>query len=222
MPPKTDQTGTEDDTGRRWRRRKQARPQEILAAALAVFGERGFAAARLEDVAERAGVSKGTVYLYFSGKEELFKALVREAIVPNLDRALRRLAEHPGSSAELLRAVLGDIAGLIATQPIGVIPKLIVAEAGNFPELARFYRTEVVQRGLGLFASIIARGIARGEFRPVDPQHAAKLCVAPLLLVVMWKHAIEPSGGAPLDVMGYMATYLDVLLGGLLAPGGTS
>ncbi len=131
------------------RRRKEARPEEILSAALESFAARGFAATRIEDVAARAGISKGTLYLYFDGKEELFKAVVRQALLPNLARIEALAATFEGPSALLLERLLATIAGVINSR-VGAIPKLVIAEAGNFPDLARFYLAEVVQRGLGL------------------------------------------------------------------------
>src|SRR6201993_4193863 len=129
----------------RWRRRKDARPAEILTAALDCFAERGFAATRLDDVAQRAGVTKGTLYLYFDSKEELFKAVVAQALVPNLERgeALISEAAEPRSAAALLAEMIRGWAEL-ARSPAGAIPKIVVSEAGNFPDLARFYREQVV------------------------------------------------------------------------------
>jgi AcrR family transcriptional regulator len=200
---------------RRWRRRKEARPAEIVEAALEVFAERGFSAARIDDVAARAGISKGTLYLYFASKEELFKAVVRQALLPNLARVERMLAAHPGSAAERIRAVIGQIGALLQGTPIGVIPKLVIAESGNFPELARFYHQEVISRGLGLLGREIERGVARGEFRPVDLGDGARLLVAPVLLAAIWKTTFEAHAGAPLDVPAFLETALDVVLRGL-------
>jgi AcrR family transcriptional regulator len=196
-------------------RRKEARPAEIVEAALAVFAEKGFRAARIDEVAARAGISKGTLYLYFSSKEELFKAVVRQALLPNLARVEQMLAAHPGSAAERIRAVLGQIGRLLQGSRIFVIPKLVIAEAGNFPELARFYHQEVIRRGLGLLGAEIERGIARGEFRPVDTRDGARLLVAPVLLAAIWKSTFEAHAGAPLDAPAFLDTALDVLLRGL-------
>ncbi len=200
-----------DDTPepRRWRRRKDERPQEIVAAALAVFAERGFAAARLDDVAARAGVSKGTLYLYFPSKEELFKAVVRAAILPNLERAERLVDGAPGATFALLDRILAMMGEVIATTQAAIIPKLVIAEAGNFPELAAFYHQEVVQRGLALLARLLERGVARGEFRPLPIDHAARLIVAPLLMCAMWRSAFDAV--APLDVSALIATHRDHL-----------
>ncbi len=203
----------------RWRRRKEDRPQEIVAAALDVFAERGFAAARLDDVAARAGVSKGTLYLYFPSKEDLFKAVIRAAILPNLERAERMIAEVPGPSFALLERLLAMVAELIATTRAAIIPKLVIAEAGNFPELAAFYHREVIQRGFGLLANLLERGVARGEFRPMNIDHTVRLIAAPLLMSAVWRSAFDAV--APLDVPALIATHRDHLRRALLVDGET-
>jgi AcrR family transcriptional regulator len=204
----------------RWRRRKEARPAEIVEAALEVFAEKGFSAARIDDVAARAGISKGTLYLYFASKEELFKAVVRQALLPNLVRVEALLAAHSGPAAERIGTVIGQIGALLQGTQIGVIPKLVIAESGNFPELARFYHQEVISRGLRLLGAEIERGIARGEFRPVDAGHGARLLVSPVLLAAIWKTTFEAHAEAPLDAPGFLGVALDVLLRGLRTDAG--
>ena len=198
----------------RWRRRKEARPDEILAAALENFAERGFAATRLEDVAARAGISKGTLYLYFKGKEELFEAVVRATLVPNIERLEAMAATFEGPSAVLLERLLLTFAAVVDSR-VGAIPKLVIAEAGNFPELARFYLNEVVRRGLRLIAAILRRGIGRGEFRPIDVDHVVFCVIAPMLLAALWKSSLEPHDDAPLDARALARVHLDLLLGSL-------
>src|SRR5689334_3605469 len=149
----------------RWSRRKAARPQELVTAALGLFVERGYAATRLEDVAAAAGVSRGTVYLYFANKEELFKTVVRENLVPALARGTDLVDNFEGSTPELLRELLRGWWGLIGATPVAGLTKLIMAESGNFPDIARFYHEEVMVPGDELFARVLARGVARGELR---------------------------------------------------------
>src|ERR1700720_1803246 len=199
----------------RWRRRKNARPQEILDAALAEFAARGFAAARMDDIAARAGVTKGTVYLYFQSKEDLFKSLVRESIGAAIEARMADARNFEGRSSELLRLVLRAIGFFARTSDRAVLPKIIMAEAGNFPELLRFYRAEVVDKGLGLLGSIVTRGIARGEFRKLEPQHVARLCIAPLLFAVFWRSSFAAQDAVPYDLEGFIETHIDVLLKGL-------
>jgi AcrR family transcriptional regulator len=197
----------------RWRRRKQARPQEILAAALDVFGERGYAAARLDEVARRAGVTKGTLYLYFPNKEELFKAVIRETLVP----ALMRLGEAsgPARSATARFEDMMEEFPLLAASPLGALPKLIAAEAGNFPELARFYLDEVVARGLGAVRAILRHGIETGEFRAVDLEHAPFCIIAPLVIGLLWSHSLGRVAERPLDLPALGRAQLDLLFNGL-------
>ncbi len=214
---------TEDEsTAPRWRRRKDARPQEIVEAALSVFSERGFAAARLDDVAARAGVSKGTLYLYFPNKEELFKAVVRAAIVPNIEMAERLLAENRDSSFAILEKLLAIMATRILRTKAGAIPKLIIAEAGNFPDLARFYYDEVIRRAFALLSAVLARGVESGEFRPLDIDSTVRLIVAPMLMSALWRSTFEALEGRPLDVPALLRAHLDHLRRALAPDGGTA
>lgn len=202
----------------RWERRKDARPQELLAAALDLFVERGFASTRLEDVARRAGVSKGTLYLYFANKEELFKAVVRETIVPAIGDAEDTIASFEGHSADLLREILaGWWERVGATNASGII-KLIMAESGNFPDLARFYEEEVIARGTRMIASMLERGIARGEFRPIDVAMTTQVLMAPVLMLMIWKHSVGPCKQEDLQPLAFLDIHFDLILRGLQAP----
>lgn len=207
---------TEKKMPRRWRRRKDARPREITTAALEVFSERGFSAARLDDVAARAGVSKGTVYLYFDSKEELFKAVVRESLLPNLAQAEQLAKEFRGPAPELLRKLLETVGHVIAETNVGAIPKLVIAESGNFPELARFYLREVIRRAFRLLGGILQRGMARGEIRAVDVPRTARVFACAFLFVAIWKHAMEPHDTERFDAHAFLQNYLDIVLRGLM------
>lgn len=208
---------TETEAPPRWQRRADERPQELLDAALAVFVERGFAAARLEEVARRAGVSKGTVYLYFSGKEELLKALVQSAIVPQLENVEALAREHSGSSRELLIKMVGAMWRGIALSPLSGIPKLMLSEAGNFPELARFFLEAVIQRHWALMRQVMEEGMANGEFRRLPADLAVRIFVAPMMMAVFWKHSFMPLEETPLDMDRYFSVALDMSLAGIAA-----
>jgi AcrR family transcriptional regulator len=199
----------------RWERRKEARPQELIAAALELFVERGFAATRLEDVASRAGVSKGTLYLYFDSKEALFKEAVRTTIVPAIGEAERFMESFAGSAADLIRNIVMGWWKLIGSTPAGGIPKLITGEAGNFPELAKFYHDEVVVRALGMMMRALKRGVDTGEFRAVDTDAAVLVMVAPLVHYAIWSHSLAPCAPRHIDAERYFGTYLDLLFNGL-------
>jgi len=146
----------------RWRRRKQARPSEILEAALAVFAEKGLEAARMDDIARRAGVTKGTIYLYFANKDAVFKALLSETIGERVQASSLLAENFEGSTRDLLAQVLRIMGAFIAHSDRVVLPKIVIAEIAKFPELARFYREQVIDRGLALWETILARGVARG------------------------------------------------------------
>jgi AcrR family transcriptional regulator len=199
-------------------RRKDARPGEVLEAALEVFAEKGFAMTRMEDVAARAGVSKGTVYLYYPSKEALFEAMVRAAILPNLTRLESLAAGYDGPALDLLHRFFAVLLQVLETPRLIAIPRLVIAEARTFPELALFYRREVVDRGLALIEGILRRGVERGELRPVDPAATARLCVAPFLLAAIWKATFDPLQDAkPLDARGLLDTHLATLTHALAA-----
>lgn len=204
----------------RWRRRKDARPAEILSAALACFAERGFAATRLDDVAARAGVTKGTLYLYFRSKEDLFKAVVRQELVPNIERAEAMIANSTAPSLALLEQLVGLFSGIVQS-PLSAIPKLVLTEAGNFPDLARFYLDEVVDRGKSLMRGLLERGVQAGELRPIDIESAVMCVIAPLLLGALWRHSFEPHAKVPLDIDALCRTHLDILRRGLAADPGS-
>jgi AcrR family transcriptional regulator len=199
----------------RWTRRKHARPEEITAAALELFVERGYAGTRLDDVASSAGISKGTLYLYFANKEELFKAVVREGLVSPIAEMRGLINSFEGSTLELVRMMLFGWWERIGASRIGGIPKLVISEAGNFPELARFYLVEVVEPGQAATVAIVERGIARGEFRAVNADIVARLIAAPMLGLLMWRNALEPFSKAKLDPLAYLETHLDMLRHGL-------
>jgi len=198
------------------KRRKEARPSEIVAAALHLFAERGFAATRLDDVAAAANISKGTLYLYFANKEELFKAVVRETVLPNIDRADALAAAHKGTCADLLRALMRHFASLLETE-VAAVPKLIIAEAGNFPAVAEFYAETVVRRALAILASILERGMRSGEFRRLDVPTTLPLIVAPFLMMALWKHSLGRHTKLHFDASAVLATHVETLLRGLAA-----
>lgn len=196
----------------RWERRKDARPGELVDAALDLFIEKGFAATRLEDVAKRAGVSKGTLYLYFDSKQDLLKAAIREGYSEPLRHGEQVLATFEGSSEDLLRMILRmwwDEVG--ATKQAG-LTKLVIGESQNFPELARFYHDEVIQRAHKLVAAAIDRGIRSGEFRPVNLPYAQRVACAPMVLLMLWKHSFACCVPNTVDPQEYVNTHADMLV----------
>jgi AcrR family transcriptional regulator len=202
----------------RWVRRKEARPHELLDAALDLFVERGYAATRLDDVAARAGVSKGTLYLYFANKEELFKAVIRENMVPALGEVEQAFDRYEGSTAELMQQMMESWWERVGNTKLSGIPKLMMAEAGNFPEIAKFYYDEVISRAHGMLGRALERGIARGEFRAVDVPQAVNVLVAPMLLLMMWKHSFCACGADTIEPQAYLNCFADLAMHGLLLP----
>jgi AcrR family transcriptional regulator len=200
------------------RRRKEARPAELIDAAIEIFAEKGFSGSRLEDVARRAGVSKGTAYLYFPNKEALFKAAIHEVVVTRIAMGEREVEEWLGSSEDLLRQVLGHWAQVIRSRQGGLL-KLIVAEARNFPDLAAWYHAEVGERGHRLLMAVLRRGVERGEFRPFDVEAMADVIACPMAFRAIWQHSLGCYEALPVSDERFYATYFDMMLAGLRAPG---
>lgn len=198
------------------RRRKDARPSELTAAALDLFVEKGFAATRLDDVAARAGVSKGTLYLYFDSKEALFKAVIEEGIVPALAAAEQQLASYQGPSDALLRILLLGWWQQIGSTRMGGVVKLIISESRNFPDVAQYYHDHVIARGRSLLRSALQRGIESGEFRSMNVESCIDVIIAPLLMLVIWRHSFCFCGN-DIDPQTYLTTHFDLLLNGLKA-----
>jgi AcrR family transcriptional regulator len=211
----TNPTTSPKPRGPRWQRRKEARPAEILEAALQEFVARGFAGTRLDDIARRAGCTKGTIFLYFATKEELFKALVREYIVPRIQLTEQVVEQHDGPVRDLLEKILRSRWDGLLNSPLSGLPKLMFSEAGNFPDLVRFYHDEVVSRSQAIVRRVIELGIARGEFRDVDVHAVALVTASPMLMAALWKHSFAPCVPNYADTQTYFETSLDILLRGL-------
>lgn len=203
----------------RWQRRAEDRPREICAAALAVFAEKGFATAKLDEIARRAGVSKGTLYLYFKDKEQLFRAVVRDAVVPNVDNLHAGLIQTGLPFADLIRLFLTKFVEITNRVPVGAVAKMVISESRNFPELAKVWHDEVVQKGLGTLTALIEMAQAKGEVRPGDPRLHAFSLMGPMLMGVIYRETLMPVGGAPLDIEALARQHADTLLAGLLMEG---
>jgi AcrR family transcriptional regulator len=194
------------------KRRPEARPTEILAAALDLFTERGFSATRLEDVASRAGLSKASIYLYFKDKTSLLMALVQATAGANINLADNMIAQHRGPLAPLLQQLLGFMAGRIDQSRMPDLMKLVISESRAHPEIGRFYLDNVIGQALPLFQSLIERGIASGEFRAVDPQLTVKCIIGPLVLAALWKSVFVPIGAEPINIEDLVRHHADFIL----------
>jgi len=197
------------------KRRKEARPTELTAAALALFVEKGFSATRLEDVASRAGVSKGTLYLYFDSKEALFKAVIQEGILPVVVENEAIAAKHTGSSFDLLEKLLDNWWGKIGLTDFAGIPKLMVAEARNFPEVARFYYENVICRGRALVGAALERGMATGEFRRMEVETTIDVVIAPILMLLIWRFSMACCQNGESDSRLYLQIHMNIPRQGL-------
>ena len=170
----------------RYRRRKEDRPQEITEAALAAFAEKGYAATRITDVAKRAGVSKGLLYLYFKTKEELFKAVIKSFVSPKIDALKKEIEETELSAEQYLRGPFLEFAKQVPTSPARILVRLMVAEGPKHPDLTAWYHENVVAHGLAALRSLIARGVENGEFRKSALDEFPHILVAPVLFAMVW------------------------------------
>lgn len=200
----------------KFRRRKAARPAEIVQAALAVFAEKGFAAAKLDEIAVRAGVSKGALYLYFETKEDLFRAVVEQAIAPDMRTIRAMVAAHPGPFTDLLALLPAQISALTERLPIGGVLKMVIGEARNFPQIARVWHDEVASQALGALTDAVAAAQARGEVKPGDARTYAIQIVAPLVIGMIWRETFVPVGAEPFDLSRLAGQHAATLGAGLL------
>jgi len=199
----------------RWRRRKEERPAEIVSAALEVFTDKGFALCKLDEVAKRAGISKGTLYLYFENKEALFKAVVNKFVLPQIEQAEEKAALHKGSKQVLLRELTEQWRLNILETGLSGIPKIMISEASNFPELATFYLENVIKRVRSFISQLITQGVAEGEFRQCDGELAARAFLAPLVFAAIWEHSLAPFDD-DYDRNAYINTQLDIFIHGIM------
>ena len=202
----------------KFRRRAEARPDEVLDAALELFVEKGFSATRVEDIATRAGLSKGAVYLYFPSKEAILEGLVRRAVLPIANNAIAFLENYSGDPRLVIGTVMKMIAGRLADPKLVAIPRLLIREIIHFPEFAQMYRREVLDRVIPAVQKLIANGITEGYLRPVDPELTVRSIVGPIMLHMLMAEifGMTPKGGLSLDRL--VDNHLTILFDGLSAP----
>jgi len=200
----------------RWQRRSEDRPGEICAAALEVFAEKGFAAARLDEIAKRAGVSKGTLYLYFQDKADLFRAVIRDTVAPRV-AAVRELADKLELPfAQIVPLFLANFAEMATRLPVGAVAKIVIGESRNFPDLAKIWHDQVASGALSALEQLIQRAQDRGEVRPGDARLMAFSLMGPMLMGVLWRETLQPAGGQPLDLAKLAAQHGETVLAGML------
>ena len=202
-------------------RRKEARPGELIQAALSLFIEKGFSATRSEEVASRAGVSKGTLFLYFQTKEDLFREVIRTQLADHFLAWEQEFEAFQGSTEDMLRTGLTTWWERIGNTPAGGLTRLVMSESNNFPEIAAYYQTAVVKPGRELLGRILTRGIERGEFRCVDVPQAVMSLVSAMVFVMTWRHSLASCVGAPtpaFDPLTFLMSHVDLIVHGLLTP----
>ena len=200
----------------KFQRRAEDRPREICAAALEVFAEKGFAAAKLDEIAKRAGVSKGTLYLYFQDKAELFRAVIRDTVAPRV-AAVREMADKVELPfAQVVPLFLANFAEMTTRLPVGAVAKIVIGESRNFPDLAKIWHDQVASGALSALESLIRRAQDRGEVRRGDARLMAFSLMGPMLMGVLWRETLQPAGGEPLDLAALARQHGETLLSGLL------
>lgn len=208
-------TVVDEQDGPRWRRRSEARPGEIVQAALDLFVEKGFASTKMDEIAHRAGVTKGTVYLYFPSKDDLFRAVVGEMMGPNLETGERLVAEATGPTRELIAELIRAWWRVGGSSRVACLGKLITGEASNFPTLAQYYMDHVVVRARRIFEAALRRGVERGELRDVPLTDAARLAIAPLVHASIYQRSLLPFDPEGWDMERYLELHIDLFLRGL-------
>lgn len=195
--------------------KKAAQPENILAAALEAFGEKGFSGTRMEDVAAKAGITKGAIYLYFPSKQALLEALARRDIAPFLTAIATQVRQYEGPLEPMLRQVAGAAVGFLDRGAVPTYARVIVSEARNFPEIARFHLTEIVSVVLGALSDLFQRAMVRGEIREMEPEIAARLFMAPLVKTLFWRITFSAVETEPFDANAFLDAHVGVFLRGM-------
>src|SRR5215212_5580817 len=198
------------------RRRKEARPAELVQAGLQEFAIHGFAGTRLEDVARRAGVVKGTIYRYFTDKEALFLAAVRTEVAPIFEQMTGFVDAYPGTTRELLTLIFETVHRQLVNSDLRVLVRIIIAEGERFPALTELYYAETVSKGRALLERIVARGIARGEVRPGPAADLPLVLVAPAIMAAIWRMTFDRHAHISADA--FLQAHMDLVFNGLLTP----
>jgi len=193
----------------RYQRRKEDRPQEITAAAFAAFAEKGFTATKVEEVARRAGVSKGLLYLYFKTKEELFKAVIRSVVAPRVDELTRTLDSSDLGAEAFIRGPLLAFMQRLPGSRASIVIRLMISEAPKHPDLVEYYWDKVASRGLAALRQLLERGVASGEFRESAVTELPQLFVAPVMMSIVWGTVFAERS---LDTDKLIETQVDMIL----------
>lgn len=198
----------------RWQRRKESRPGEIIEAAFELFAERGFSATRMDEIAHKAGISKGSLYNYFTSKEAIFEAVVTEDIIPTIDQVEQEIVSADENPEETIRNMIHRLMTYTQGTRLEIIPKLIVSESGNFPDLTTFFVHQVIKRTRNIITTVIQNGIELGEFIDCDPEITARLLLAPVIQDQIWSYSLKPFDDK-YDAELYLETHLNIFLHGI-------
>jgi AcrR family transcriptional regulator len=194
----------------KFQRRKEDRPAEITEAALAVFAENGYSATRVDDVAKRAGVSKGLLYLYFKTKEELFKAVIRSFVAPKVRELSDIVDESDLSAEEFIRGPFLQMIKSLPDSPVRIIVRLMFSEGHNHPDLVEFYWENVVTHAIEMMKKLVARGVQSGEFRKSAVDDLPQLLVSPVILSIVWNQVFERLEKLDTDLL--IETHIEAML----------
>ena len=194
----------------RYQRRKEDRPAEITQAAMEAFAEKGYSATRVEEVAKRAGVSKGLLYLYFKTKEDLFKAVIRNFVSPRLDALIQDIGNSDLTAEEFLRGPFLDFAKKVPRSPARILARLMIAEGPKHPDLVAWYWENVVSKGMAAIRTVLEKGVRGGEFHRSAVDDFPQLLVSPVLFAMVWTQVFDAHD--KLDTDGLMEGHISLVL----------
>lgn len=197
----------------RGRRRKSARPDEILAAAIAEFYDHGYGATRITDIARRANVAKGTVYLYYDTKQAIFEAAMNSVVAPTLDQIETLLDSFDGPTDALLEMMIRKVYQNIVQSDARVTLRIIIGEGHLFPELRQYHYDKMLRQGVAIMQRVLNRGIERGDFRAGPSRAEPRVIMAPAIVAGIWLMCFDEFD--PIDLDRYIAAHLDLVLNGL-------
>jgi AcrR family transcriptional regulator len=201
---------------RKWTRKPLERREEVLEAALNLFAQTGFAATRMEDIAKGAGISKAAIYLYFPSKSDVFKALVETRIVSLRQSIAAQASDMLHDPIAGLKQVVQLWAASNADPRMIALPRIVLAEAARFPELAEFYHAVAISQTQAVLVTLIEAGIAQGKFRVIDPKITARALVAPMLFEMLRRQAFKEEG-TTVPIADMVSTFFDLFLSGILS-----
>lgn len=212
---KTPEEGPKEPTRKVRQRRKAARPSEIIEAAIEIFGERGFGASKLEDVARRAGVSKGTVFVYFASKDDLFRAVAQTLLETHFAQKIPNMPGDLDVSLTEWIPILLEQAAIVGTGGLPAVARMLIAESKTFPDLAKTWHDEVISKIFGLLTTIISQAQARGEIRPGDPRNHAFSILGPMMAATMLREVFRGIGDPVADLHALAAQHAETVIRGL-------